>query len=69
DDNLLSLNEKVRKDESAKADEERLARINQRQKALGKSAFANLQDVPKDYEAPDAYLDESVNIMLDMITR
>ncbi|MGL4830599.1 MAG: carboxy terminal-processing peptidase, partial [Vibrio sp.] len=68
DDNLLSLNEKIRKDESAKADEERLVRINQRQKALGKSAFANLQEVPKDYEAPDAYLDESVNIMLDMIT-
>ncbi|MGL4225411.1 MAG: carboxy terminal-processing peptidase [Vibrio sp.] len=69
DDNLLSLNEKTRKAQSAKFDEERLARINQRQKAQGKPAYANLQDVPKDYEAPDAYLDESVNIMLDMLAR
>jgi len=69
DDNLLSLNEKTRKAQSAKFDEERLARINQRQKAQGKPAYANLQDIPKDYEAPDAYLDESVNIMLDMFAR
>ncbi|MGL6028078.1 MAG: carboxy terminal-processing peptidase [Vibrio sp.] len=69
DDNLLSLNEKTRKAQSAKFDEERLARINQRQKAQGKPAYANLQDIPKDYEAPDAYLDESVNIMLDMLAR
>ncbi|MGD8111816.1 carboxy terminal-processing peptidase [Vibrio sp. TRT 17S01] len=67
DDNMLSLNEKMRKEESDKADDERLERINQRQKAQGLKAFKTLDDVPKDYEAPDAYLDESVAIMVDMI--
>ncbi|MBY8137690.1 carboxy terminal-processing peptidase [Vibrio fluvialis] len=67
DDNYLSLNEKVRKTQSEKSDQERLDRINTRQKAMGKKEFKTLQDVPKDYEAPDAYLDESVAIMVDMI--
>jgi carboxyl-terminal processing protease len=67
DDNTLSLNEKTRKAESDKADKKRLDRINLRQKALGEEAFSTLDDVPKDYEAPDAYLDESVAIMVDMI--
>ncbi|EKO3998798.1 carboxy terminal-processing peptidase [Vibrio fluvialis] len=67
DDNYLSLNEKVRKAQSEKSDQERLDRINARQKAMGKKEFKTLQDVPKDYEAPDAYLDESVAIMVDMI--
>ncbi|EPF9729934.1 carboxy terminal-processing peptidase [Vibrio fluvialis] len=67
DDNYLSLNEKVRKAQSEKSDQERLDRINTRQKAMGKKEFKTLQDVPKDYEAPDAYLDESVAIMVDMI--
>ena len=67
DDNSLSLNEKVRKEESDKADDDRLARINLRQKSHGEKAFESLDDVPKDYEAPDAYLDESVAIMVDML--
>ncbi|WP_394125473.1 carboxy terminal-processing peptidase [Vibrio hepatarius] len=67
DDNTLSLNEKTRKAESDKADKKRLDRINQRQKALGEETFSTLDDVPKDYEAPDAYLDESVAITVDMI--
>ncbi|EGA69613.1 carboxy-terminal protease [Vibrio sinaloensis DSM 21326] len=67
DDNMLSLNEKTRKSESEQADVERLERINQRQKAKGESEFKSLDDVPKDYESPDAYLDESVAIMVDMI--
>ncbi|WP_159656665.1 carboxy terminal-processing peptidase [Vibrio atypicus] len=67
DDNTLSLNEKTRQAEADQADEKRLARINQRQKANGEAEFKTLDDVPKDYEAPDAYLDESVAIMVDMI--
>jgi len=69
DDNTLSLNEKVRKQESEAADAERLSRINQRQKAAGKPVYKSLEDVPKDYDAPDAYLDESVSIMVDMIKK
>ncbi len=67
DDNTLSLNEKVRKEESEAADEERLTRINERQKAAGKQIYKSLDDLPKDYEVPDAYLNESVSIMIDML--
>ncbi|MEL7292294.1 MAG: carboxy terminal-processing peptidase [Pseudomonadota bacterium] len=67
DDNTLSLNEATRKAESEKADKQRLARINKRQKANGEEPFKSLEDVPKDYQAPDAYLDESVAIMIDML--
>ncbi len=67
DDNSLSLNEKVRKQQSDESDAERLTRINERQKAAGKEIYKTLDDVPKDYEVPDAYLDESVSIMVDML--
>jgi carboxyl-terminal processing protease len=61
------LNEKTRKAENDKADQERLDRINLRQKAQGAAEFKSLDDVPKDYEAPDVYLDEAVAITVDMI--
>ncbi|MGF1694261.1 carboxy terminal-processing peptidase [Vibrio lamellibrachiae] len=67
DDNTISLSEKARQEESDRADDLRLARVNQRQKVHGEELFETLDDIPKDYEAPDAYLDESVAIMVDMI--
>ena len=67
DDNTLSLNEKVRVAESDKADKIRLERINLRQKSDKQEAYKSLDDVPKDYESPDVYLDESVAIMVDML--
>ncbi|WP_194435028.1 carboxy terminal-processing peptidase [Vibrio fluminensis] len=67
EDNALSLNEKERKRISDEADNRRLERINQRQKLAGETPYKSLDDLPKDYEAPDAYLDESVAIMVDMI--
>ncbi|MGF1747751.1 MULTISPECIES: carboxy terminal-processing peptidase [Vibrio] len=67
DDKTLSLNEATRQAESDNHDVRRLDRINARQKAAGDDLFATLDDVPKDYEVPDAYLDESVAIMVDMI--
>ncbi len=67
DNNFLSLNEKVRKDEQDYEDDLRLKRINERQAVLGKTSYKSLDDVPKDYEAPDAYLNESVSIMIDML--
>ncbi len=69
DKNTLSLNEKIRKKEADEADSKRLARVNQRQKTLGEKAFETLDDIPKDYEAPDAYLDESVAIMVDILNK
>ncbi|MGC9402199.1 carboxy terminal-processing peptidase [Vibrio genomosp. F10 str. 9ZC157] len=67
DDNAISLNEKVRQEQSDKNDDLRLARVNLRQKASGEELFATLDDIPKDYDLPDAYLDESVAIMVDML--
>ncbi len=67
DDNSLSLNETVRKQQSKEADESKLSRINQRQKENGKPLYKSLDNVPKDYQEPDAYLDESVAIMVDML--
>ncbi|MDA0147519.1 carboxy terminal-processing peptidase [Vibrio sp. LaRot3] len=67
EDNSISLNEKERKKMSDEADELRLTRINERQKSQQLEPFKSLDDVPKDYEAPDAYLDESVAIMVDML--
>ncbi|UXH99881.1 carboxy terminal-processing peptidase [Photobacterium sp. TY1-4] len=67
DINTISLNEKKRIAEQEKDDVERLTRLNKRQKAMGKKAFATLDDIPKDYEAPDAYLDEAVAITADLI--
>ncbi|MBF9000461.1 MULTISPECIES: carboxy terminal-processing peptidase [Vibrio] len=67
DDNTLSLSEQVRKQESKEADQQRLTRINDRRKAAGKPLYKSIDDVPKDYEAPDAYLDEAVDITVDMV--
>jgi carboxyl-terminal processing protease len=67
DNNALSLNEATREKEAADADALELSRINQRQKASGKTLFKSIDDVPKDYQAPDAYLDEAVSIMVDMV--
>jgi carboxyl-terminal processing protease len=67
DINTISLNEKTRIEEQDKADSKRLARLNKRQKVLGKKPFATLEDVPKDYESPDAYLDEAVDITADLV--
>ena len=68
DDNKLSLSEKIRQQESDEADVLRLERINLRQKAAKEDLYATLDDVPKDYEVPDAYLNESVSIMIDMLS-
>ncbi|MCC4796944.1 carboxy terminal-processing peptidase [Enterovibrio norvegicus] len=66
DDNVISLNEKSRIAEREKEDKKRLARLNDRQKMLGKKGFKTLDDVPSDYEQPDAYLNEAALITLDM---
>lgn len=66
DDTSISLNEATRNRESDKLEKTRLDRINQRQKLEGEKAFKSIDEVPKDYEAPDAYLDEAVAITLDL---
>lgn len=66
DDTSVSLNLSVRQKELDDIDAEKLDRINLRRTSHGKSAYVSLDEVPKDYSAPDAYLDEAVSITLDM---
>ncbi|WP_325892770.1 carboxy terminal-processing peptidase [Grimontia sp. NTOU-MAR1] len=66
DNNVISLNEKSRIAEQEEADKKRLARLNDRQKMIGEKTFNTLDDVPNDYEEPDAYLDEAAAITLDL---
>lgn len=47
-------------------DATRLARLNERFKREGKPELKKLDDLPKDYQEPDPYLDETVNIALDL---
>ncbi|WP_261817378.1 carboxy terminal-processing peptidase [Vibrio gallicus] len=68
DNNELSLNRAVREQESNDREALNLKRINQRQVEHGDKPYKTLDDVPKDYQAPDAYLDESVSIMVDMLS-
>lgn len=62
----ISLNKAVREKESDDADVRRLERVNQRQKHLEKEEFKTIDDIPKDYEVPDAYLNEAVSITIDL---
>ncbi|MDD9194705.1 carboxy terminal-processing peptidase [Aliivibrio sp. S3MY1] len=62
----ISLNKVVREKESDDADVRRLERVNQRQKHLEKEEFKTIDDIPKDYEVPDAYLNEAVSITIDL---
>ena len=62
----MSLNYAQREKENKDDDATRLMRINERLKASGKKPIKSLDDVPKDYQEPDPYLDETVKIALDL---
>ncbi|EOG5372384.1 carboxy terminal-processing peptidase [Cronobacter turicensis] len=64
--NMVSLNLAQREKENHEDDATRLARINDRLKRAGKPPLAKLEDLPKDYQEPDPYLDETVHIALDL---
>ncbi len=68
DNNTISLNEKVRLKERREADRKRLARINQRQALNDLPLFKSLDDVPADYEVPDAFLIEAATITGDLVS-
>ncbi|WP_424405973.1 carboxy terminal-processing peptidase [Pasteurella sp. PK-2025] len=63
----LSLNYQIRKVENDKDDLRRLKALNARFKREGKKALKNLDDLPKDYEAPDFYLKEAEKMAADMV--
>lgn len=64
--NIVSLNYALRLKENEEDDATRLARINDRFKREGKPGIKKLDDLPKDYQEPDPYLDETVKIAIDL---
>ena len=64
---FLSLNYQKRKAENDKDDEKRLKDINDRFKREGKKPLKDIDDLPKDYEAPDFFLKEAAAIAADMV--
>lgn len=61
DRKFLSLNYKMRKAENDKDDARRLKDLNERFKREGKKALKDIDDLPKDYEAPDFFLKKLKN--------
>lgn len=64
---FLSLNFTQRKAENDKDDQRRLKELNLRFKREGKKVLKELDDLPKDYEAPDFTLKEAQKIAVDLI--
>lgn len=66
---IVSLNELVRKNEQTENDNKILLRMNERLKRANLAKIDKLDDLPKDFKVPDAYLDEAVEILLDLSKR
>ncbi|MBA0216799.1 carboxy terminal-processing peptidase [Pectobacterium brasiliense] len=64
--NIVSLNLAQREKENDDDEAMRLKRINDRLAREGKKPLKSLEDLPKDYQAPDPYLDETVKIANDL---
>jgi carboxyl-terminal processing protease len=65
----LSLNLKVRKDERAKLDKERLDRENARRAAKSQPAYKSVEELDKvKDDSPDIVLTQSAEIMADIVT-
>ncbi|AOR58881.1 carboxy terminal-processing peptidase [Pectobacterium parmentieri] len=64
--NFVSLNLAQREKENDDDEAMRLNRINDRLAREGKKLLKSLEDLPKDYQAPDPYLDETVKIANDL---
>ncbi|MGL5309048.1 MAG: carboxy terminal-processing peptidase, partial [Plesiomonas shigelloides] len=65
-ENKISLNLAERQKENQEEDALRLKRVNERLARAGKPAVKTLDAIPKDYEDPDPYMDETVKITLDL---
>lgn len=62
-----SLNLAERQKENDTEQAKRLKDLNDRFKREGKKPLANLDDLPKDYEAPDFFLKETEKMMIDWL--
>ncbi|MGR3808685.1 C-terminal processing peptidase-1. Serine peptidase. MEROPS family S41A [Pasteurella testudinis DSM 23072] len=68
DRKFLSLNLKQRQQENREDEQRRLKDLNERFKAEGKKPLKNIDDLPKDYEAPDFYIREAEKVAADYVT-
>lgn len=66
---IVSLNEIIRKNEQKETDDQTLLRMNERLIRENLPKIKNLDDLPKDFKIPDAYLDEAIEILLDLSKR
>lgn len=66
EDKFVILNFAEREKENKELEAIKLNRINERLKLEGKPALKSLDDLPKDYEGPDPYLDETAKIAVDL---
>lgn len=64
---FTSLNLSERKKENKADEEKRLRDLNARFKREGKAALKSLDDLPKDYEAPDFFLKEAQLMLVDWL--
>lgn len=64
--NIISLNYVKREKENREADTIKLSRINERFARQWKAPLKTIDDLPKNYELPDPYLDETVKIAVDL---
>lgn len=66
EDKFVILNFAEREKENKELEAIKLNHINERFKLEGKPALKSLDDLPKDYEGPDPYLDETAKIAVDL---
>ncbi|WGO82534.1 carboxy terminal-processing peptidase [Arsenophonus apicola] len=64
--NIISLNYVKREKENKEVDAIKLRRVNERFAREGKASLKTIDDLPKNYELPDPYLDETVKIAVDL---
>ena len=64
---FTSLNLAERQKEETEDDARRLKNINERFKREGKKLLKHIDDLPKDYEAPDFFLKEAEQMMVDWL--
>ncbi len=64
--NIISLNYLKREKENKEANTIKLCRINERLAQQGKVPLKTIDDLPKNYELPDPYLDETIRIAVDL---
>lgn len=63
---IFSLNQAKREQEQHENDQRELLRVNARLNKMSLPPIASIDELPKEYKIPDAFLDESVEIALDL---